>query len=108
MHFWKKLPLFSQMSSYMYTSDPDIARLPVISDLDHLGPGDFGLLSVISGGDFGRCAVKSDGDFGRCVMNSDAAVNSDGDFGRCAANSDALLSSLLYHYFGTDIANFGW
>ena len=64
-------------------------RLPVISDLDHFGPGYFGRLSVISDGDFGRCAVKLDGDFGRCVVNSDAAVNSDGDFGRCAVNSDA-------------------
>ena len=27
--------------------------LPVISDLDHLGLGDFGRLSVISDGDFG-------------------------------------------------------
>ena len=70
--------------------------------------GDFGRLSVISDGDFGRCAVKSDGDFGRCAVNSDAAVNSDGDFGRCAVNSDAQLSSLLYHYFGTNIASFGW
>ena len=66
-------------------------RLPVISDLDHCGPGDFGRLSVILDGDVGRCAVKSksDGDFGRCAVNSDAAVNSDGDFGRCAVNSDA-------------------
>ena len=47
-----------------------VKRLPVISDLDHFGPGDFGRLSVISDGDFGRCAVKSDGDFGRCVVNS--------------------------------------
>ena len=54
------------------------------------------------------CAVKSDGDFGRCAVNSDAAVNSDGDFGRCVVNSDASLSSLLYHYFRTNIANFGW
>ena len=64
-------------------------RLPVISDLDHSGPGDFGRISVILDGDVGRCAVKSDGDFGRCAVNSDAAVNSDGDFGRCAVNSDA-------------------
>ena len=63
---------------------------------------------MILDGDFGRCAVKLDGDFGRCVVNSDAAVNSDGDFGRCAVNADALLSSLLYHYFGTKIAYFGW
>ena len=52
--------------------------------------------------------MKSDGDFGRCAVNSDAAVNSDGDFGRCAVNSVASLSSLLYHYFGTNIANFGY
>ena len=44
----------------------------------------------------------SDGDFGRC------AVKSDGDFGRCAMNSDAQLSGLLHHYFGTNIAKFGW
>ena len=50
----------------------------------------------------------SDSDFGRCAVNSDAAVNSDGDFGRCAVNSDAQLSNLLYHYFGTNIAKFGW
>ena len=37
-------------------------RLPVISDLDHFGPGDFGRISVIPDGDFGRCAVKSDDD----------------------------------------------
>ena len=85
-----------------------VRRLPVISDLDYFGPGDFGRISVISDGDFGRCAVKSDGDFGRCVVNSDAAVNSDGDFGRYAVNSDASFGSLLYHYFGTDIASFGW
>ena len=65
-------------------------RLPVISAFNHFGPGDFGRLSVISDGDFGRCAVKSDG-----------------DFGRCAVNSDAQLSSLFYHSFGTNIANFG-
>ena len=64
--------------------------------------GHFGRQSVISDGDFGRCVVKWDGDFGRCTVNSDAAVNSDGDFGRCAINSDAHLSSLLYHYFGTN------
>ena len=69
--------------------------------------GDFGRLSVISDGDFGRCAIKSDCDFGRCAVNSDAAVNSDPDFGRCAVNSDAQLSSLLYHYFGSNIASFG-
>ena len=56
----------------------------MISDLDY-----FGL--VISDGDFGRCAVKSDGDFGQCAMNS-----------------DSQLSRLLYHYFGTNIANVGW
>ena len=63
---------------------------------------------MISDSDFGRCAVKSDGDFGQGVVNSHAAVNSDGEFGRCAMNSDAQLSSLLYHYFGTTIGNFGW
>ena len=41
-------------------------------------------------------------------MNSDAAMNSDSDFGRCAVNSNAQVSSLLYHYFGINIANFGW
>ena len=74
-----------------------LKRLPVISDLDHFGPGDFGRLSVISDGDFEWCVVKSGCDFGGCVVNWDAAVNSDGDFGRRALNSDAELSSLLYH-----------
>ena len=70
--------------------------------------GDFGRQLEISDGDFGRCVVKSDGDFGQGAVNSHAAVNSDGDFGRCAMNSDAQLSSLLYHYFGTNIVNVGW
>ena len=61
----------------------------------------FGHFSKLHG-DLERCAVKSDGDFGR------SAVNSDGDFRRCAVNSDAQLSSLLYHYFGTNIAKLGW
>ena len=52
--------------------------------------------------------MKSDGDLGWCTVNSDAAVNSAGDFGRCAVNSDTQLSSLLFHYFGTNIAKFGW
>ena len=56
--------------------------LPVIWDLVHFGPGDFGRILVIPDVDFGRCAVKWDGDFGRCAVNSDAAVNSDGDFER--------------------------
>ena len=59
--------------------------------------GDFGRQSVISDGDFGRRAVKSNGDFGRCAVYSDAAVI-----------PDAYLCSLLYHYFGSNIANFGW
>ena len=71
-------------------------RCPVIPDLDYFGP------RLFRTGDFGRQSVISDGDFGRC------AVKSDGDFGRCAVNSDAQLSSLLYHYFGTNIGNFGW
>ena len=69
--------------------------------------GDFGP-RLFRTGDFGRQSVISDGDFGRCAVISDAAVNSDGDFRRCAMNLDASLSSLLYHYFGTNIANFGW
>ena len=68
--------------------------------------GDFGRQSVISDGYFGWCAVKSDSDFGRCAVNSDAAVNLDGDFGRCVVNSDAQRSSLLFHYFVTNIAKF--
>ena len=80
---------------------------------DDFGPrlfrtGDFGRQTVISAGDLGQCAVKSDSNFGRCVVNTDAAVNSDGDFGRCVVNSDVQLSGLLYHYFGTNITNFGW
>ena len=63
--------------------------------------GDFGP-RLFRTGDFGRQSVISDGDFGRC------AVKSDGDFGRCAVNLDAQLSSLLYHYFGTNIVIFGW
>ena len=70
--------------------------------------GDFERQSVISDGDFGWCAVKSDGDFGQGAVNPDAAVNSDGDFGRCAINLNAQLSSLLYHYFVTNIVNFRW
>ena len=62
-----------------------VSRLPVISDLDHFGPGDFGRLSVISDGDFERCAVKSDDDYGRCAVNSDAAANSN-----AAVNSDGV------------------
>ena len=50
-------------TSYGRTGN-DKEELPVISDLDHYGPGDFGRLSVISDSDFGRCAVKLDGDFG--------------------------------------------
>ena len=52
-------------------------------------------------GDFGPRLFRT-GDFGR------QSEISDGDFGRCAVNSDAQLSSLLYHYFGTNIAIFGW
>ena len=48
------------------------------------------------------------GEIGRFAVNSDYAVNSVGDFGRCVVNSDDLLSSLLYHYFGINIANFEW
>ena len=66
-----------------------------------MGSGDFGP-RLSRTGDFGRHSVISDGDFGLW------AVKSDGDFGRCAVNSDAQLSSLLYHYFGTNIVNFGW
>ena len=69
---------------------------------------DFERQSVISDGVFGRCAVKSDVDFGRYAVNSDAAGNSDGDFGRCVVNSDVQLSSLLYHYFSTNVAKSGW
>ena len=58
-------------------------------------------------GDFGRQSVILDGDFGRCAVNTDAAANSNCDFGRCAVNSDAQFSSLLYHYFGTNIAKLG-
>ena len=88
-------------------------QLFMLSVSDDFGPrlfrtGDFGRQSVISDGDLGRCALKSDGYFVRCAVNSDAAVNSDGDFGRCAVNSDAQFSSVLYHYLGTNIANFGW
>ena len=68
-------------------------------------------LTLVSG-DFGprlfRQTVILDDDFGRCALNSDAAENMDSDFGRCALNSDAQLSSLLYHYFRTKIAKFGW
>ena len=63
--------------------------------------GDFGP-RLFRTGDFGRQSVISNGNFEGC------AVKSDGDFGRCAVNSDASLSSLLYHYSGTNIANFGW
>ena len=80
---------YRRRAQFISTMKDGFNRLPVISDLDHFGPGDFGHLSVISDGDFGRCVVKSDGDFGRCVLSLDAAVNSDGDFGRRAVNSDA-------------------
>ena len=82
---------------------PQQPRLfPIRQSIRLFRTGDCGRQSVISDGDFGRCVVKSDGDFGRC------AVYSDGDFGRCAVNSDAQLSGLLYHYFDTNVVNFGW
>ena len=72
--------------------------VPVISDLDHFGLGDFGRLSVISDSDFGLrflTPAKSDCDFGWCAVNSDAQkkkffvtlfalilVITDGDFER--------------------------
>ena len=83
---------------YMAISHPSMLNLV---------SGDFGP-RLFRTGDFGRQSVISDGDFGRCAVNSDAAVNSDFNFGRCAVNFDAQLSSLLYHYFGTNIAIFGW
>ena len=69
--------------------------------------GDFGP-QLFRTGDFGRQSVILDDDFGRCAVNADAAANSDCDFGRCTVNSDAQFSSLLYHYFGTNIAKLGW
>ena len=73
----------------------------IMRPIVHVVSGDFGP-RLLRTGDFGCQSVISDGDFARCV------VKSDGDFRRSAVNSDAQLCSPLYHYFRSNIANFGW